>query len=310
MSDLLTTREKIVLFTLLETQHKLIKTTIAQVLVAKETQGQSPGWSCLGCGALCLIEDKSIHAHFLRLYCVKRAKLLWEQELYVPFKYTATRPFFHTFPADSHQVGLNFAEETEAEEFHLAVEDVQRNQEAVTTMRGLTNSENDNKSTSDPPDSGIKPLDHLDKEQQFPFSPSSAVTPTTSSLKVPDAAMRRPLIHSRCNEADLRDEDVATNQFDRLKAVQKELRNRGLVSQTFPRATGASISLALKKGPLPPVPPVKGSTTSRQTPQYTDPQHQSQSPPQIPPPPPMSAPVLPEKVRRSASFQPVSSRKR
>ncbi|XP_031709971.1 neural Wiskott-Aldrich syndrome protein [Anarrhichthys ocellatus] len=296
---------------------RLIKTTVAQILVAEDTQGRSPGWSCLGCGAVCLIEDKSIHSHFLRLYCVKRATLLWEQELYIPFKYTATRAFFHTFPADSHQVGLNFAEETEAEAFHLAVEAVQRNQEMMITMRGITNSENENKSTSDPPDSGMKPLHHLDKEQHFPFSPSTTVTPTTSSMsKVPDAAMRRLLIHSRFNENDLRDEDIAEagdfilNQFDRPKAVQKEQRNRGPVSQTLPRAAGASISLALKKGPLPPVPPIKGSNTSQHTPQYTDPQHQSPSPFQIPPPPSMPAPVLPERIRRSGSFQPVDSRKR
>lgn len=50
---------------------QLIKTTVAQVLVAKETQGESPGWSCLGCGTLCLIEDESVRSYFLHLYCVK-----------------------------------------------------------------------------------------------------------------------------------------------------------------------------------------------------------------------------------------------
>lgn len=30
----------------------------------------------------------------------QRAELLWEQELYIPFKYTASRTYFHTFPAD------------------------------------------------------------------------------------------------------------------------------------------------------------------------------------------------------------------
>lgn len=50
---------------------QLIKTTVAQVLEAKETQGQSPGWSCSGCGVMCLIEDESTRSYFLRLYCVK-----------------------------------------------------------------------------------------------------------------------------------------------------------------------------------------------------------------------------------------------
>lgn len=50
---------------------QLVKTTVAQVLRAKDAEGESPGWSCLGCGAVCLIEDESIHSYFLRLYCVK-----------------------------------------------------------------------------------------------------------------------------------------------------------------------------------------------------------------------------------------------
>ncbi|XP_076598216.1 actin nucleation-promoting factor WAS [Chaetodon auriga] len=154
MSDLLTIREKGVLCALLQPRCKLIKTTVAQVLVATETQGEGPGWSCVGCGAVCLVEDESIRSYFLRLYCVKRAKLLWEQELYVPFKYAATLTFFHTLPADGHQVGLNFASEIEAEEFHLAVEAVQIDQEKMTRMAEIANTEKEDSSTSGPPDSG------------------------------------------------------------------------------------------------------------------------------------------------------------
>ncbi|XP_039654104.1 neural Wiskott-Aldrich syndrome protein isoform X1 [Perca fluviatilis] len=314
MSDLLTIREKGVLFTLLGPQCKLIKTTVAQVLVAKETKGKSPGWSRLGCGAVCLIEDESIHTHILRLYCVKRAKLLWEQELYIPFKYTATRKFFHTFPADGHQIGLNFANETEAEEFHLAVEAVQRNQEKITWMSEITCAEKKNKSTSYPPDSGSKPLDHFDRKQHFLMdAPSTTVTPTSSSDL--DSTMRRLLMQSRLTMEDLKDKEIGEavdciiNQFGGLKAVQRELKKIGPVSQTLPRATGASISLALKKGPLPPVPSIKGRTTSQQTPQCTDTLDQSQIPPWIPPPPSAPAPVLPERVRKSASFKPVGSSK-
>lgn len=305
MSDLLTIREKGVLFTLLEPQCKLIKTTVAQVLMAKDTQVESPGWSCLGCGALCLVEDETIHSYFLRLYSVKHAKLLWEQELYIPFKYTAARMFFHTFPGDDHQVGLNFANETEAEEFHLAVETVQRNQGEMTWIVAEEDS-----STSDPPDSGTKQLDHLDGEQYFPIDLTP--TPTTSSFMDRDNAIRRLLMQANLTAEDLKDKDVAEavdciiNQFGGLKAVQRELRNRGPVSQTMPRSAGASISLALKKGPLPPVPSIKRSTstkTSQQTPKGTD--TLSQSPPWIPPP--SHAPVVPERMRKRASFKQVGS---
>lgn len=50
---------------------QLIKTTVAQVLEARDIEGGRLGWSCLGCGVVCLIEDESVHSHFLRLYCVK-----------------------------------------------------------------------------------------------------------------------------------------------------------------------------------------------------------------------------------------------
>lgn len=50
---------------------QVIKTTVAKVLEAKETRGESQGQSCLGCGVVCLTEDESVHFYFLQLYCVK-----------------------------------------------------------------------------------------------------------------------------------------------------------------------------------------------------------------------------------------------
>ncbi|XP_018529062.1 actin nucleation-promoting factor WASL-like isoform X2 [Lates calcarifer] len=234
MSDLLTIRERGILFTLLEPQCKLLKTTVAQVLEAKDTQGESPGWGYLGCGVVCLIEDESVHSYFLRLYCVKRAKLLWEQEVYIPFKYTATRMFFHTFPADSHQIGFNFANQTEAEEFYLTVKAVQRKQENMTDMIKMTDTAADT-STSDPPDSGMKPVEHLDMDEQFPLdAPSSTVTPATSSFQDLDPAMRRLLMQAKLPVEDLKDKDIAEavdciiNKFGGIKAVQRELRNKDI----------------------------------------------------------------------------------
>ncbi|KAM7402044.1 hypothetical protein PAMP_017315 [Pampus punctatissimus] len=252
MSDLLTIREKGVLLTVLKTKCKLIKSTVAQVLEAKENQGGSPGWSCLGCGVVCLIEDQSVHSYFLHLYCVKRAKLLWEQELYIPFKYNRKSAFFHTFPADGHQAGLNFANEVEAEEFHQAVEAVQRNQEKMTGMIKMTNA------TFNQPDSGVKPVDHFDEVQHSPVpmdAPSTTVTPTTSSVKFkdPDPVMRKLLIRARLTEEDLKNKDIAEaadwiiNEFGGLKAVQRELRKREPASQTLPRAARVSISHTLKR---------------------------------------------------------------
>ncbi|XP_008282022.1 neural Wiskott-Aldrich syndrome protein [Stegastes partitus] len=240
MTDLLTIREKGVLISLLEPHCKLMKCTVAQILQAKDIEGESPSWICLDCGVVCLVEDESRHSFFLRLYCVKRAKLLWEQELYIPFTYTAARTFFHSFPADGNQMGLNFANENEAEEFHLTVDAAC---EKINSMIDIANLKT--ASTSEPPDSRIEPAGSLDEGKQFLMDGlSTTLTSTTSSFKDLDPTMRRLLMQARLTEKDLKDKNVVEavdfiiNQFGGLKAVQRELRNIGSVSQTLPRAAG------------------------------------------------------------------------
>ena len=46
-----------------------------------------------------------------------RRIVVFDQEIYNQFRYKTPRPYFHTFEADDGQVGLNFADETEAEHF-------------------------------------------------------------------------------------------------------------------------------------------------------------------------------------------------
>lgn len=136
-------------------------------------------------------------------------------------------------------------------------------------------------------------------------------------------------MQARLTEEDLKDKDIAEavdciiNKFGGLKAVQRELRNRGQryhrysetspfflplltvfmviltgsVSQTMPRSAGASISLALRKGPLPPIPSVKHSSTSQQRPQSTGTADQGQGGSWIP------GVVDSERIRKSASFK-------
>ncbi|XP_067443541.1 actin nucleation-promoting factor WASL isoform X2 [Thunnus thynnus] len=270
MSDLLTIREKGVISTLLKPQHELIKSTVAQVLVAKENQDGGPGWSCLDCGVVCLIEDQSVHSYFLHLYCVK-----------------------------SHQAGFNFANEAEAEEFHLAVKAVQRKQEKMKGMIQMTNIDKKDNSTCDLAAPGVKPAD----------APSTTVTPTAISDL--DPTMRKLLMRAQLTKEDLKDKDIAEavdciiKKFGGLKAVQRELRSRGPASQTLPKGARVSLSLALKKGPMPP-PPIKSSTTFQQTPQGTDTQDQSPLAAWIPPPK-SAPPPVPERIRKSASFKYVGS---
>lgn len=58
------------------------------------------------------------------------------------------------------------------------------------------------------------------------------------------------------------------------------------------------MSLAQKKGPLPPVPSMKSSMASQKEPQATEGVDQS-------PPPPAPVPVVPESIGESASFKDV-----
>lgn len=155
-------------------------------------------------------------------------------------------------------------------------------------------------------------------------------------LKDLDSTIRKLLMQAQLTEEDLKDKDIAEavdciiNQFGGLKAVQRELRNRGIlswkmlhtfqhsvlekvhsvlayltgpVSQTLPRGARVSMSLALKKGPLPPVPPTKISTASQQIPPGSDTQDQSPLAAWIPPPPSVPVPAVPEMIRKSASFR-------
>ncbi|KAG5274876.1 hypothetical protein AALO_G00141130 [Alosa alosa] len=100
----------------------LASAVVQLVLVSPAHKGQRLAWKVHACGVACLEQDRNVHSAFIRLYCVKKAKLLWEQEVYTPFKYSAPHPYFHSFPGDDCNAGLNFADEEEAEKFLSAVQ--------------------------------------------------------------------------------------------------------------------------------------------------------------------------------------------
>ncbi|MEQ2222496.1 hypothetical protein ILYODFUR_026974 [Ilyodon furcidens] len=295
MSDLLTIREKGILVSLLEPHCELVKTTVAQILQASDSEGGSRRWHRLDCGVVCLIEDMSVQSYFLRLYCVQRAKLLWEQELYIPFKYTASRAYFYTFSGENHQVGLNFANESEAEEFQSAVEAAQ---EKMTVMINKTTTIANSNSLINPPVLGEEKLENL-YEGAISIPPARASPSLFSDL---DPGMSRLLMKARLSEEDLKNKHVAEvvdciiKQFGGLEAVQRELKKKGPISQTLPRAAGVSMSLALQKGPLPPVP---STQNSQETPYNVTTIDKSQDAPP-------AAPAA-ETLRRTASFKDMGS---
>ncbi|XP_061584598.1 actin nucleation-promoting factor WASL-like isoform X2 [Cololabis saira] len=141
----------------------------------------------------------------------------------------------------------------------------------MTTMIDLTKGGIIGSLLNDPFELRKEPEGNMTEEKHFPVDSTSMMTsPTTGLFKDLDPAMRKMFMKARLSEEDLKDKDVAEavdyiiNQFGGLKAVQRELKRRGPVSQTLPRAASASISLTLQKGPLPPVPTIKNYTTSQQ----------------------------------------------
>ncbi|XP_067096165.1 LOW QUALITY PROTEIN: actin nucleation-promoting factor WAS-like [Osmerus mordax] len=80
-------------------------------------------WSLQHTGVACFIKDNPQRSYFIRLFDVKAGKLIWEQEVYAQMSYFCPRPFFHSFAGDNCQVGLNFANVQEAENFQNAVEE-------------------------------------------------------------------------------------------------------------------------------------------------------------------------------------------
>ncbi|XP_067685163.1 actin nucleation-promoting factor WASL-like [Haliotis asinina] len=74
-------------------------------------------WTRHACGVACLVKDNNMRSFFIRLYDIQAQRLLWEQELYMQFRYKTPRDYFHTFEAEFSQAGLNFASEDEARKF-------------------------------------------------------------------------------------------------------------------------------------------------------------------------------------------------
>ncbi|XP_016322600.1 proline-rich protein LAS17 [Sinocyclocheilus anshuiensis] len=120
LSPLLSTRENGLIFSLLSHDCSVLACGIVQLVMAAPPQKKE--WKSHSSGVLCLVQDKSVHSTFMRVYCLKKAKLQWEQELYTPFEYSETCPYFHTFPGDECQIGINFTDEDEAKQFYIAVQ--------------------------------------------------------------------------------------------------------------------------------------------------------------------------------------------
>ena len=87
-----------------------------------EGPGHSYRWNKRVCGVVAFVKDNLRRSYFIRVFDLDSNIMVFEQELYNQFKYKTPRPYFHTFEGDDAQIGLNFADEKEGENFQSTVE--------------------------------------------------------------------------------------------------------------------------------------------------------------------------------------------
>ncbi|XP_042618230.1 wiskott-Aldrich syndrome protein homolog isoform X1 [Cyprinus carpio] len=98
-----------------------LSSAVVQLLMALPSDPNR--WTPQQSGVVCFVKDSPQRSFFIRLYDIKAGNLVWEQEIYNQLMYKRTKPFFHTFPGDECQVGLNFADVAEADSFFAVVEE-------------------------------------------------------------------------------------------------------------------------------------------------------------------------------------------
>ncbi|XP_036773091.2 actin nucleation-promoting factor WAS isoform X2 [Manis pentadactyla] len=124
-------------------------------------------------------------------------QLLWEQELYSQLVYSTPTHFFHTFAGDDCQVGLNFADEGEAQAFRALVQEKiqKRNQRQSGDRRQLPpppTPANEDESSSAKRRGGLPPLPpHPGGDQGGPAACPVSLGLVTVDIQNPDITSSR-----------------------------------------------------------------------------------------------------------------------
>ncbi|XP_065184485.1 actin nucleation-promoting factor WAS-like isoform X2 [Sycon ciliatum] len=96
-----------------------IRRTTLAITVAQLYQGAGGSWSPHPkVGVICFVKDNEKRSYYIRMVDVVNRQQVFEQELYSQIVYKQTRSYFHQFPGDRCQIGLNFADEGEAGYFY------------------------------------------------------------------------------------------------------------------------------------------------------------------------------------------------
>ncbi len=132
-SILLQSEENSKLFSVIGSRCVSLATAVVQVVLA-EPAGSNQ-WSKKCCGVATFIKDNQKRSYFIRVYDLRNARMVWEQEIYNQFKYKTPRTTFHMFDTDNCPAGLNFANEEEANQFKIAVQGKLRQRQTRRTER-------------------------------------------------------------------------------------------------------------------------------------------------------------------------------
>ncbi|XP_053330234.1 actin nucleation-promoting factor WAS isoform X2 [Spea bombifrons] len=181
-SKLLLPQENQKVFQLLGRKCLALVTSVAQLFLAP----CGDRWVKQYCGVLCFVKDNPRRSYFIRLYDITEEKMLWEQELYQQLHYLTPRPYFHTFPSDDCQAGLNFADEDEAAAFQAMVEEKMQKRQHRQDRRQTLPLTEERRNTLPLP----LPPAHLSNGPQ-PHSPSLGLNLPAVSIPNPDITAAR-----------------------------------------------------------------------------------------------------------------------
>lgn len=89
--------------------------------VAKVYATEAPAhaaWLHRHTGVLCFVRDSSRRSYFMRLFCLVRGELVWEEEIYEAIYLNMSKEWLLDFEGRDNLVALDFAAEAEASAFY------------------------------------------------------------------------------------------------------------------------------------------------------------------------------------------------
>uniref|UniRef100_A0A673HP48 Wiskott-Aldrich syndrome protein-like n=1 Tax=Sinocyclocheilus rhinocerous TaxID=307959 RepID=A0A673HP48_9TELE len=267
-----------------------LSSAVVQLLMALPSEPNR--WTPQQSGVVCFVKDSPQRSFFIRLYDVKAGNLVWEQEIYNQLMYRRTKPFFHTFPGDDCQVGLNFADVAEADSFFAVVEEKisQRNNRfgsgtpTSSAMPPLVLSNSQNQITPSKSKKDKKEKDKKSKKKGSKLLKGDIGTPSgfthVSHLGMGpnnlDPELMKVLSCAGISEADMNDSETSQLIYDviersgGIEAVKKAVNpgHRGSLPQVPSGFSSAPPPIPQgRMGPLPPVPGQSSAAASPQTPE-------------------------------------------